>query len=641
MIAIPENIKTREPPPGSGMLQDAEARVRQIFNTESITLSDANHVYEKFFGKSMPGKNKPEKIKNAIDNFLFIVPGAFDGWFAMRPKVARRILYAVAFERVVTIGALEKALNIEIRLLSERWSRNKKIDPAYNLDFLTVYNTEDYDTDDMSYRKNSLCILEPYRSAVLPRLVPPPEALFENCVCPKPPEDAAYDNSAGIAETVPLFCEALNGIIKDATEHDEKRSLLRSFPKKTASKIYAESGLVPFPLETDKTVSSPVAADLLGRFLMFAADFSRIERPAKPEAMIQAFFKQFLASDIRRIRANGIRDTLEYNMFFDQLNKGSGIPYYYNTGSNGEATTRAVLRDCLIAIAKDGRTFEARALVKQLKYSGKALSNFRDQELEYFKVKVESINVDGEKLSCKNWDYSYPAGRLRFDFVEKPLFLGYFYLCASLGILEITQDAPPLVCERGDKKLPVSAFDGLKTVKVTDFGRWCLGLSKNPPVFEKNKYEAIADNELFLVTVRGKSLERALFLDSIGERLGMERWRINPATFLSGCSNITQVEERIKKFHALIERDPAPHWETLFATVIKRAKLFDNRAVDATVYKLPSGEEDERGAVAELLADPELRGVASRAEGGMLVVLRKNEKRFYALLASHGIAHFG
>jgi hypothetical protein len=52
---------------------------------------------------------------------------------------------------------------------------------------------------------------------------------------------------------------------------------------------------------------------------------------------------------------------------------------------------------------------------------------------------------------------------------------------------------------------------------------------------------------------------------------------------------------------------------TLFATVIKRARLFDDCAVDATVYKLPSGEEDEREAVAELLADPELRGVASRA----------------------------
>jgi hypothetical protein len=66
------------------MLKDAEERGRQIFDPESITLSDANHVYEKFFGKSMPGENKPEKIKNAIDNFLFTVPGAFDEWLAMR-----------------------------------------------------------------------------------------------------------------------------------------------------------------------------------------------------------------------------------------------------------------------------------------------------------------------------------------------------------------------------------------------------------------------------------------------------------------------------------------------------------------------------------------------------------------------------
>ncbi|MDR1257242.1 MAG: hypothetical protein LBJ86_05805 [Spirochaetaceae bacterium] len=638
MIAIPKNIETREPPPGSELLEGAEEKVRQIFDPDSITLSDADYVYQRFFGRSMTGKNKPEKIKNAIDSFLFAAPGAFDSWFARRSNEARRILYAVVFERVVTVDTLEKALNIEIKLMSERWARDRKIDPAYNLDFLTVYVNDSIDIDDTSNKKNSLCILEPYRSAVLPRLVPPPEALLENCVSRETSEEAAYDNSADIAETVPLFCEALNGVIR---ETEDKRPLLRGFSKKTTAKIYAESGLPSFPLEIDKAASSPLAADLLGRFMLFATDSSPIERPAKPEAMIRVFFKQFLAPDLQQMRAYGIKDSLEYNMFFDHLNKAYGNQYYYHTRFNGEAVTRATLRDCLLAIAKDGRTFDARALVKRLQYSGKALSNFTEEELRYFKVKADLIHVDGETLGCKKWDYTAPIGRFRFDFVEKPLFLGYFYLCASLGILEITQESAPLVCERAGKNLPVSVFDGLKTVKVTEFGRWCLDISKKPPEFEKNKYEAIADSELFLVTVRGRSLERALFLDSIGERLGMERWRVNPATFLSGCENIAQVEDRIKKFHALIESSPAPHWEKLFATVLKRAKLFDNRTVDATVYKLPSGEPDEREAASELLADPELRGVAFRAEGGMLVVPRRNEKHFRALLAAHGISHFG
>jgi hypothetical protein len=188
--------------------------------------------------------------------------------------------------------------------------------------------------------------------------------------------------------------------------------------------------------------------------------------------------------------------------------------------------------------------------------------------------------------------------------------------------------------------MPISVFDGLKTVKITELGRWCLGISSSPPEFKKSKYEAIADSELFLVTVRGRSLERTLFLDSIGEKLGADRWRINPGTFISGCENKAQIEERINKFHALIESNPAPHWESLFDTVRDRADFFNKCVVDAIVYKLPSDDKSRRETVSELLADPELRAIAMRAEGGMLVVPRRNEKRFYALLSAHGAAHF-
>ncbi|MDR1149928.1 MAG: hypothetical protein LBK66_15005 [Spirochaetaceae bacterium] len=634
MIAIPENIETRQAPPE--LLKESENTIRKFFNANTLTLSKAEYICTDFFGIGMGyGKKKEEKFENAIDRFLFKEPGSFDLWFSARPPEARRILYAVVFENIILFEMLEKALNMEIKLKNEKWS-SRRLDPRYNLDFLTLYNAEYY-YDTKTNKKKSLGIKIPYRAAILPRLVPPPEASFEYCISAE--ADTAYNNSAGIAETLPLLCNVLSDVL---TEEGDEKNLMRGFSKKIVKKIYTASGLPPFPLETEKVAGvSPLSADMIGHFLMFISSFTPgLIRTINLPETLKHYFNKFLDSNFELVSYRyEPKNYFEYDMFFGHINKGAQWPRDL-AQSTDETVTRNTLRGCLIAIAKDGRTFDACALIKHLKYSGKILSGFSTSDLQSFKIKAETVSIDGYTSAKEGWESLNAATGLRFDFIEKPLFLGYFYLCASLGILEITQEPPPFICERANKKMPISIFDGLKTVKITDFGRWCLGIISEPPEFEKSKYEAIADSELFLVTVRGRSLERTLFLDNIGEKLGADRWRVNPGTFISGCGNKTQIEERINKFHALIESNPAPHWEALFNTVRDRADIFNKCVVDAIVYQLPSDNKSEREAVSELLADPELRAIAMRAEGGLLVVAHRNEKRFYTLLAAHGIAHF-
>ncbi|MDR1948792.1 MAG: hypothetical protein LBQ38_05320, partial [Spirochaetaceae bacterium] len=97
-----------------------------------------------------------------------------------------------------------------------------------------------------------------------------------------------------------------------------------------------------------------------------------------------------------------------------------------------------------------------------------------------------------------------------------------------------------------------------------------------------------------------------------------------------------RIEERINRFKALIDPEPAPHWEELFLLVSSRAGIFDEQRTDALVYSLP----DDQALVAELLGDPQLKGIALRAEGRLLVVPAKNQRKFFALLNEHGIAFF-
>ncbi|MDR2097385.1 MAG: hypothetical protein LBP37_02580 [Spirochaetaceae bacterium] len=632
MIAIPENIETRKSPLKDGELKEAEKNIRHFFNSDRLSLTDAGDLYHKFFGAAMRGKLKNEKMENSVNDFLFTGSISFEKWFMARPPDARRILYAAVFEEYIGVDVLEKTLNTKIKIVKEKWGVSY-LDNEYNLDFLTA-TCDDYDND--TYH---IGIEAVYRAALLPWFTPPPETRLENCVCTESGNAAAYNNSAEITEFMPLFCEALNDILNDRSLME--KDLYRTFAKKTINGLYAASGFPPFPFETERALAqySPAASDMLAHFLFFMADFRSFPRPQNPAEFLRDILKLFFEAAGKKNQTDNIwiTDNLEYNMLFNHLSKTA---MYSQIKISDIFYLRDMLKATLLAIAEDGRVFDACALVKRLKYSGGRLSLFSNIDIRYLKVKADKIILE-TKIEKDPWEVFRPAGTLRFDFIEKPLFLGYFYLCASLGILEITQAPPPLVCERNGKMFPVSLFDSLKTVKITGFGLWCLGLSAEPPAMEKGKYEAIADKELFLVTVRGKSLERTIFLDRIGEKLGADRWRINPSTFIAGCENKTQIEERVEKFHRLIDPAPAQHWEKLFKTALERANFLEKQFVDALVYRLPFDTPAKREVSAELLADPELRGIAMRAEGGLLVVPYRSEKRFFALLAAHGIACFG
>jgi hypothetical protein len=127
-----------------------------------------------------------------------------------------------------------------------------------------------------------------------------------------------------------------------------------------------------------------------------------------------------------------------------------------------------------------------------------------------------------------------------------------------------------------------------------------------------------------------------VYLDRIGIKLGEDRWRVSPASFISGCESKKQIEDRIARFKKLIDPAPAPHWLELFDKTISRAGLFGRYRNDVLVYNLGAN----RKIAEELLRDSELKSIAFRAEGGMLIVPLRNQKKFLALLNEHGIASF-
>jgi hypothetical protein len=204
-----------------------------------------------------------------------------------------------------------------------------------------------------------------------------------------------------------------------------------------------------------------------------------------------------------------------------------------------------------------------------------------------------------------------------------PLFKGYLYLFALLGLVEITEKEPPKPLWYKDKAKIISNYDGLDMIRFTKLGAYCLDLVNTYETVSQNSYEAIADKDLLLVTFRGKSLEHKLFLKQVGIPLGPDRFHLDETSFIQGCSSYREVEARIDRFKDLIEAEPSPRWKEFFKRLKARSELLKKPEI-AMLFDLNEADPE----VLALLKNEKVRPLYKLVEGNKIIVLLKDQKKF-------------
>ena len=590
---------------------------------EIYTVEYLKKIHHSLIGK-VPAVKKADFVFIITETLIFATANNFRQWFDLLPPLTRNVLFRLMFTDCVPASVLEKEFDEAFLIKDERyrWEIKVQLNEKLALDFLALDRCNDQYT---------LGLPMFLRKALSPWFEPPPEADIANCTSED--ADPGWDNSQLIADSYPLLCDAVNQIFADISEHDRSRTA-RGFNKKQTTELRESSGFLDFDMEH---AYCPDSVDLALRFMLCMKNFKPV-RPQDVHDDIRSMVAGFFSEDSMYKKAwyYPDRNYFEVSVCIDHLGK---TPGYYLNNSEELPLSRKAFQEILLAIAQDGRRFDVEKLAEHIRITAKDF-NFCGSDYERtLKMKGASISLEGITYTSNGYGHDdfRPIGTLRHHLLVKPIFKAYCYIFASLGLLEITQETPPLVLSKGTKKhVPVSLYDSLKTIRITKFGLWCLGLSSQKPSKPHNEYQAIADKELLLVTVQGKSLERTVYLDKIGVKLGEDRWRISPASFIAGCETPRHIDDRIARFKKLIDPEPAPHWLELFDKVVSRVGLFSFRRNDVLVYDLPQ----DRKVTEELLRDPELKNIALRAEGGLLIVLAKNYKKFVALLNEHGIVGF-
>lgn len=575
---------------------------------EELTLDDLSGVYRCLSGTKPLFKLKTE-LRNQVAALLdFDDQQEFDLYFGSLPLYLQEAVQRGAFEQCIDIRSLKTSVEKPLIVKEKRqyyYHDSLATNPELRLgifEVLTEFVLELYP------------IFVPYFSDWLPKpsgytLQPLSEI-----------EGTPWSDHQQLSEVMPLLVEAAGQLLKPKKRDDVVR---KGLLKGDIKSLRASCALEPF------SVAGSYGLDPIE---LFVQAFTHLEakapkRPEDGEAYVKTLVQKFFYdSRLQKRDVNGLG--LEYFCLLGQFSKsGSG----YSIGIKNDPRNK--LKELLHQMYAQGSWFSIENLFQSFVMHGNTFDFWNTEILNRgLYLRGDSIETDFGAYVHSTYDKGFTArGILKRMLFEKPLFKAYCYLFAVLGLVEIGEKPAPLVLTKNAKMHPLTPYEGICSMKVTPFGAWCLDFTDKRPETKKQEFETIADSNLLLVTFKGLSLERRLFLEQIGDPMGSERYKISEVSFIRGCANPSEIQSRIERFKKLIDPKPSERWLSFFSMVEQRATLFAHGEA-VLLYTFP-----DDAAIRKMFAiDPAFRKIIIRAEGNRIVIKKKEQDLFRKLLAGHG-----
>lgn len=423
-----------------------------------------------------------------------------------------------------------------------------------------------------------------------------------------------------IHEVFPLFIESMIPLLK---ERDLKTIIRKGLLKGQIGDLRSLCGLAPFPISSQFNLDPLV---LLAKFVL-SFESNKLKRPEDGMALIKTMVQRMFFQSPAKSNFP-FSSFFEYCSLLDQCSLNGNYAY---SVAIAFASRKGVV-NILTSMQPGGGWYSVEELFQLFIVRGNCML-FANED-----VLSSALTIRGQKIQMPYAEYEAyddkgfrPTTVLQRPLFERPLFNAYLYLLASLGILEITETQPPLLLTKNEKLHPLTPYEALGSIQLTEFGAWCLNMVEQRPQPKKQVFETITDKELLLVTFKGISLERRLFLDQIGIPLGEERYRVTEASFIKGCTSPAEILKRIEKFKLLIDAEPSPRWVQFFTSVERRSTLFCH-GEEVLLYTFPDDPEIRR----MFATDPAFKKLLIRAEDNKVVVRKGNRKAFQKLLMEHG-----
>ncbi|MDY0289598.1 MAG: hypothetical protein RBR15_12305 [Sphaerochaeta sp.] len=573
-----------------------------------LTIEQLTGAYRSLAGKDPVGKQKYELCKQLARLLDFDDQQGFDLFFASLPPYLQELIHRATFEQVVDIRSLENSGEEPLIIKQSMWYTyhcSMQANPEIRVGLfvaLSEYELQIY----------------PAFAAYFPSWLPKP-ALYT--LQPLPGiEGTPWSVNLEISSVMPLLVGAAAEMMKSKFEDDVIR---KGLLKRDIKSLRASCALEPFG------VASSYGLDPIELFVQALVHLNEknLTRPADGESYIKELVQRFFFDPkLTSKDMNGVE--LEYYTLMGQFSKSA---YAYSVEFKYQV--RKGLKDLLLQMYGGGEWFSIENLFQSFVMHGNEFKLWNSDILDrVLFLRGDAIKTEVATYTPSPYDKGFRAqGILKRMLFEKPLFKAYCYLFAVLGLVEIGEKPAPLVLSKNGKMHPLTPYEGICSMKLTPFGAWCLDFTDERPQARKEEFETIADSNLLLVTFKGLSLERRIFLEQIGDAMGSERYKISEASFIRGCTEPSDIQTRIERFKSLIEPNPSERWLSFFSMIEKRATLFAY-GQPVLLYTFP-----DDSAIRKMFAlDPAFRKIIIRAEGNRIVIQEKDQALFRKLLAGQG-----
>jgi len=506
---------------------------------------------------------------------------------------------------------------VDFNRLCSKYSINLKIDDQYYYEepSRSLIQQEPALSLFGIYGNNYIFLYEIFRKVFVNYLEKPREYFFEEV---SEPPTTFWSNETKILDTFNLLIKASEQLI--TREHrDVSDWMTRGLTKGHIKYLRSLCGQEEFPLSK---VHGLDPIDLFFRwYLSFRSEY-KIPKGNVPQ-IIKQILTFFFNPEKEHYRLNEpIGSFFEFVVLTEHLTLfKTNNAYIAPRVPECRRMFWVVSTEC----ARDQRWFSVESLYKTL-YARGFRFTYTDLYSEKYGLCCKADYIDLGNDTIISGDYQrllYVWGPQMHRMLGLPLFKGYLYLFALLGLVEITEKEPPKPLWYKDKAKIISNYDGLDMIRFTKLGAYCLDLVNTYETVSQNSYEAIADKDLLLVTFRGKSLEHKLFLKQVGIPLGPDRFHLDETSFIQGCSSYREVEARIDRFKDLIEAEPSPRWKEFFKRLKARSELLKKPEI-AMLFDLNEADPE----VLALLKNEKVRPLYKLVEGNKIIVLLKDQKKF-------------
>lgn len=278
--------------------------------------------------------------------------------------------------------------------------------------------------------------------------------------------------------------------------------------------------------------------------------------------------------------------------------------------NNDEKQMRKDLHQIFTLLPK-GEWISTNNLARIAYYNGIQFNPF-SQSYEYNDLYISIKSDSSYRRLERKHAYQFSI----YDIITLPFIKTMMFLFGALGMVDLGYSDPEnIICQKNDKPW-LSVFDGLKYVRLTEFGNYIAGGKKRFAIDIKlQSFKIEIDENKTMLSIYGEDPIKKMALEAVGQQINKSSYMVNYESFLKDCTTHKDVENKIQFFRDNIVEKPPIIWESFFQEVLARMNPLEPVPAMAVFRVKP-----DRELLTHLTTDKILKQYVTKAENYHILV---------------------